>query len=110
MDTTYKASAIAQIEGNPTINLFLKEDLTTIFGLKSESTMKKLCRQDGNGRFFYDSDGSDLTADLNKIVTQSEVNKLRRQGYEFQSTEINEKFPATYRRGGHYYVNGHRQY
>lgn len=110
MDATYKESAIAQIEGNPTINLFLKEDLTEIFRLKSESTMKRMCKQDGKGRFFYDSDESDLAADLDKIVTQAEVNKLRRQGYEFQSAEINEKFPATYRRGGHYYINGYRQY
>lgn len=110
MDATYKASAMAQIEGNPTINLFLKEDLIEIFRLKSESAMKQMCKQDGNGRFFYDSDESDLASDLDKIVTQAEVNKLRRQGYKFQSAEINEKFPATYRRGGHYYINGYRQY
>lgn len=110
MDATYKECAQAQIEGNPTIDFDFKEDLVKIIKSKSESTVKRLCRQDGEGRYFYDSDGEDLTANIDKITNQAEINKLRRQGYKFQSDVINNKFPATYRKSGHYYVNGVRMY
>lgn len=110
MDASYKDSAIEQILGNPTLDYDFKLDLIKVINGKSESSCKALCRRDGNGRFFYDTDGDELKADLKSITNQREVNRLRRAGIEFESEDFNKEFPATYRRGGHLYVNGIRKY
>lgn len=110
MDASYKVSATEQILGNPTIDYDFKLDLIKVVNGKSEGNCKSLCRRDDNGRFFYDTDGDKLKSDLKSVTSQREVNRLRRAGIEFESEEFNKEFPATYRRGGHLYVNGVRKY
>lgn len=110
MDASYKVSATEQILGNPTIDYDFKLDLIKAVNGKSEGNCKSFCRRDDNGRFFYDTDGDELKTDLKSFTSQREVNRLRRAGVEFESEEFNKEFPATYRRGGHLYVNGVRIY
>lgn len=110
MDATWKESALNQIEGNPVIPIDFADDLIIIIAAMPERRVRDIANSQGDGRFFYNADAGELKDKISQAITQRDINALRRRGITFESEEINELFPATYRRGGHYYVNGVRQY
>ncbi len=116
MDTTYKDTITAQLEGNPFIDEEIKEDMLKSLWRFSENELRNVTKEDKN-RFFYQGKLIDIAARLkdemptkDKKKVQMQTNKAAREGREIKNKFIEYAFPTTYTRGGHKYVNGKRQY
>ncbi len=117
-DATYKDTVTAQIEGNPFIDYEIKESILNIMKKSrfNESDYQDMTKEDKN-RFFYKNKFSNVADKIKDTMPvgirkryQAEANAAARAGTKHKDKFVAEAFGTTYKKGGHKYIDGKRQY